>query len=280
MYAFKIHRFFTDARDFQILFHASFLMLGIWFLNWDANMFAYGAIMASCVVAQVLGIYALKLPWNSIKSALITALGLCILFKANHVSTYVLVGFLSIASKFVIRHQGKHIFNPSLFGIIACILLTNDAWISPGQWGNSFIVVLFLAAAALIMLFKVGRIDISIAFLGTLMLLEFFRTVVYQGWETEVFLHKFTNGTILLFAFFMITDPVTSPKSVKGRIIWGILVGVLTFILTNWFQNYTAPIWAMFIVMPLVVLFNILFKGKSFYWMPFTNKSTLTPKTI
>lgn len=280
MYALKFSQFFKDPRDFQVLFHSSFLMLGLWFLNWDANIVSYGAILLSCMITQIIGIAALKLPWNSLKSALITALGLCIIFKANTVSTYFLVGFLSIAGKFVLKYDGKHIFNPSLFGIVVCLLLTNDAWISPGQWGNSFVIGAFLAAAALLMLFKVGRVDISIAFLATLMLLEFSRTVVYQGWETEVFFHKFTSGTILLFAFFMITDPVTTPKSVKGRVIWGIITAVVTFILSNWYQNYTAPIWAMFFLMPSTVLFNIIFKGQEFFWLPFSKAQSLTPKTI
>ncbi|MFP5470006.1 MAG: RnfABCDGE type electron transport complex subunit D [Bacteroidia bacterium] len=241
---------------------------------------SYGAILLSCMLTQTMGILVLKLPWNSLKSALITALGLCIIFKANILSTYFLVGFLSIAGKFVLKYDGKHIFNPSLFGIIICLLLTNDAWISPGQWGNSFVIGAFLAAAALLMLFKVGRVDISVAFLASLMLLEFSRTVIYQGWGAEVFFHKFTSGTILLFAFFMITDPVTTPKSVKGRIIWGIITAIVTFILGNWYQNYTAPIWAMFFLMPSTVLFNMIFKGREFFWLPFSKVQSLTPKTI
>jgi Na+-translocating ferredoxin:NAD+ oxidoreductase RnfD subunit len=96
----------------------------------------------------------------------------------------------------------------------------------------------------------------------------------------EVFFHKFTSGTILLFAFFMITDPVTTPKSVKGRVIWGIITAVVTFILSNWHQNYTAPIWAMFFLMPSTVLFNIIFKGQEFFWLPFSKAQSLTPKTI
>jgi Na+-transporting NADH:ubiquinone oxidoreductase subunit NqrB len=276
----KVKNVFKDPRDFQILFHSSFLMLGIWFLKWDTNILAYGTIVLACLFTQLLGIVTLNLKWDSLKSAIITALGLCIIFKANMLSTYFLVGFLSIAGKFVLKHDGKHIFNPSLFGIVVCLLLTNDAWVSPGQWGNSWVVGAFLAGAALLMLFKVGRVDISVAFLATLMLLEFSRTVIYLGWETEVFFHKFTSGTILLFAFFMITDPVTSPKSSKGRIIWGIIVAVVTFFLGNWFQNYTAPIWAMFFLMPTIVLFNKIFKGQEFFWLPFSKSSSLTPKTI
>jgi Na+-transporting NADH:ubiquinone oxidoreductase subunit NqrB len=272
-------RVFKDARDFQILYLSMFLLYGIWFLSWDANIVNYFTVFASCFLAQCIGIAFYNAPLNSLKSAAITALGLCILFKANILATFALVGFISIIGKFLIQYKGKHVFNPSLFGIVVCLLITNDAWVSPGQWGNNFVVVSFLSAAALLVLLKVGRIDTSLSFLVSLMLLEFARTVIYLGWEPEVFWYKFTSGTILLFAFFMVTDPVTTPKSAKGRIIWGCIIGVLTFVLSNWFQNYTAPIWALLIATPITIFLNKLFKGNDFYWLPFSHTS-FTKKPI
>lgn len=268
------YKLFKDARDFQIIYLSFFLLYGIWFLQWDANIIAYSAIFGSCIAAQLLGIYFLDLSKTSIKSAVITALGLCLLFKANYTLTYALAGTLAIASKFLLRYKGKHVFNPSLFGIIVCLLITGDAWVSPGQWGNEFVLVAFLVASALLVLLKVGRIDTSISFLFTLMGLEFIRTVMYQGWTMDVFWHKFTSGTILLFAFFMITDPVTTPKSTYGRLIWGASIGILTFILSNWYQNYTAPIWALLIATPFTLILNYLFQGKDFHWLEI-NKSNL-----
>lgn len=265
-----------DARDFQIIFLSLFLLYGIWFLSWDVNLYAYGTILISCLVAQFLGIKIFKIPMHSIKSAIITAVGLCLLFKANSLATYAIAGTFSILSKFILRYNGKHVFNPSLFGIIACLLLTNDAWVSPGQWGNEFTMIAFISGAALMVLLKVGRIDTSLMFLGTLMLLEFSRTVLYQGWELDVFFYKFTNGTILLFAFFMITDPVTTPKAFKSRIIWSVSIGALTFVLTNWFQNYTAPIWALLFITPFSILLNHIYKGRTFSWLPnSTSKSII-----
>lgn len=268
-----------DARDFQIIFLSLFLLYGIWFLSWGVNLMPYGVVLISCLLSQWLGMKIFNLPSHSIKSAIITAIGLCLLFKANSLATYALAGTFSILSKFVVRANGKHVFNPSLFGIIICLLLTNDSWVSPGQWGNEFTMITFITGAALMVLLKVGRIDTSLMFLGTLMLLEFSRTVIYQGWEVDVFFFKFTNGTILLFAFFMITDPVTTPKSLKARLIWGASIGVLTFVLSNWFQNYTAPIWALVIITPFNILLNYIYKGQSFSWLSITPKQIINPKT-
>jgi len=126
----------------------------------------------------------------------------------------------------------------------------------------------FFIACALLVLLKVGRIGTSLAFLGTLMALEFFRTCVYFDDNIWVFLQKFSSGTILLFAFFMITDPMTTPRSFKGRLIYGCIIGGCTFYLTNWMQAYDAPIWALTIVTPITILINTIFKGAQFNWLP------------
>jgi len=260
-------RLFKDARDFQILWLSIFLLYGVWNLQWD-NYASYGVLFLSCLITQVFGSFLLNIPRSSIKSAVITALGLCLLFSANSLWTYALCGVLAIASKFVIRLNGKHIFNPSLFGIVFCLLFTNDAWVSPGKWGNEYLMVVFFIACALLVLLKVGRIDTSLSFLGTLMALEFFRTCIYFNDNIWVFLQKFSSGTILLFAFFMITDPMTTPRSFNGRLIFGSIIGGCTFYLTNWMQAYDAPIWALTIATPITILINTIFKGVQFNWLP------------
>lgn len=46
---------------------------------------------------------------------------------------------VAIASKFVFSFGEKHFFNPANFGIIFALLLTNNAWVSPGQWGEDWL---------------------------------------------------------------------------------------------------------------------------------------------
>jgi Na+-transporting NADH:ubiquinone oxidoreductase subunit NqrB len=263
----KSIKLFTDARDFQIIWLSLFLLYGVWFLQWD-NYASYAVIFITCLSTQLFCSYLLDVPKSSLKSAVITAIGLCLLFSAASLWTYALCSILAISSKFLIRLNGKHLFNPSLFGIICCILITDDAWVSPGKWGNEYILVAFFIACAGLVLLKVGRIDTSLAFLGVYMLLEYIRTCIYFNDNIWVFLHIFSSGTIMLFAFFMITDPRTTPKSFKGRIIWGALIGTLTFVLADYFQTYTAPIWALLIATPATILINSILKGPEFNWLP------------
>lgn len=257
-----------DARHFQIIYLGIFLLYGIYALGWNQDIQKYGVIIGTCLLAEAVGIAIFKGRWTRLKSAAISALGLCLLMHANSMWTYALGSFLTVGSKYIFRFNGKHMFNPNNFGLILAIWLTGDAWISPGQWGSDALLVYFFGAMALIVLLKVGRIDTSLAFLGAFMGLQYIRTILYLGWPMDHFLHQFSSGTILLFAFFMITDPVTTPNSFKARIAWAAMVGVISFFLTNWFYVHTAPIYALFFVAPLTVVLDKYIKGKKFQWKP------------
>jgi len=265
----KLHQLILgDARHFQLIYLSSFLVFGIYSLGWELEVTRYLIIAVSCVLTQLVGARIVGASPSSWKSALITALGLSLLLHSSALWISALSGVLAIGSKFILRFNGKHIFNPANFGIILCILLTDQAWVSPGQWGSDIILIYFFGAAALMVLLKVGRIDTSLAFILTLFALEATRTVFYLGWGWDVLFHSFSNGSLLLFTFFMITDPVTTPKSKKARIIWASGIAVLSFILSQWFFVYTAPIWALFIAAPFTAIFNKTMKGETFHWIP------------
>ncbi|MBL4716190.1 MAG: RnfABCDGE type electron transport complex subunit D [Bacteroidia bacterium] len=255
-----------DGRHPQILYLTTFLIYGIIALGWEIEITRYIITIVTCLICQAVGIHFTTKKYNGLKSALITALSLCLMFKANLIITIILAAVLSIGSKYFIRINNKHIFNPSNFGIIATILLTNDAWVSPGQWGSDALQLFYLGIAGFFVLFRVGRINTSLSFLATFIGLQFTRQVIYMGWPVDHFFHSLTSGTLLLFTFFMITDPVTTPNAPKARIIWAGTIGVLAFLLTNWFYVHTAPLWALFIISPLTVLLNKIFIHKKFSW--------------
>jgi Na+-transporting NADH:ubiquinone oxidoreductase subunit NqrB len=260
--------FLKDARHFQILSLSLFLTYGITSLGWNTHLTRIVTIFATCLLTQAFWIKWSGVPWHSLKSAMVSSLGLCLLLKTNLLSTAIIAGVITISSKFIIRFDRKHIFNPVNFGIIATIVLTGDAWISPGQWGSSFTTLYFIAAAGLMVLLKCGRIDISLAFIGSYFGLEFVRSVLWLGWPIDHFGHMVTNGAILLFTFFMITDPVTTPNHAKARIVWAVMVGLLTFTLNHIFILASgAPIWALFIISPLTLVFDRFFKAQRFAWL-------------
>lgn len=202
---------------------------------------------------------------SSLPSALITALGLSLLLRADTYSTLMLASGMAIASKFLLRVRGKHIFNPANFGIIAALLLTPDAWVSPGQWGEEgWYMLLFLSTGGIV-LKQVGRWDTTIAFLATYAGLEAARNF-WLGWTWDVWAHRLMSGSLLMFALFMITDPRTIPDARIGRLIWAVTIALLTFFLRNYLFVSTAVFWALFTLAPLSILLDWLFPGNRFRW--------------
>ena len=242
------------------------------FLRWDYSFTAILLTFGTALSIQLIGIYFLKLPLHSIKSALITAFGLTLLFKSNEPMLYALAAAIAIGQKFIFKIRGQHLFNPANVGIIAVILFTKNAWISPAQWGNSTALVFVIGTAGLAVLSRVKRIDTGLIFIATLFALEYYRTIVFLGWNWEVLLHKLSSGSIWLFALFMITDPMTIPTNRLVRIIWTMAVAFTSFYLTNFHFVTGAPLWALVCFTPLTPLLNKLFPSKTFNWIHSTQK--------
>jgi Na+-transporting NADH:ubiquinone oxidoreductase subunit NqrB len=204
--------------------------------------------------------------WGSLKSALITALGLSLLLQSNSLEIYFIAAVVAICGKFIFRFRGKHIFNPANFGIITVLLFTNDAWVSPGQWGSNALLLMLVGCLGLIVLLRVKRLDTAFTFLFVFLGLHCIRNVFYLGWPADFFFHQLTTGSLLLFTFFMITDPMTTPSSKTARIIWASLVGVLAWWLSTKQFIHTAPLWALIALSPLVPLLDAFFPAQKFIW--------------
>jgi Na+-transporting NADH:ubiquinone oxidoreductase subunit NqrB len=259
----------VDPRLYQIGFLSSFLLLGWvangWSLPWVNLLTAIGV----CLGTQYLGLWRLGQPYDraNFYSPLITALGLSLLLRVDNPLTMAIASVAAIGAKFLIQWQGKHLFNPANFGIVVALCLTQDAWVSPGQWGDSlWLVGVFLMAGGLV-LKQVGRWDTTVAFLSGYLSLEALRNL-YLGWTWDVWAHQMMNGSLILFALFMITDPRTIPNSRIGRVLWSLSIAGLAFVLRNLFFVNTAVIWALFCVAPLTPLFDRVFAADRFTWVP------------
>jgi Na+-transporting NADH:ubiquinone oxidoreductase subunit NqrB len=246
----------SDGRHFQIIAQISFLIYGVLILGWDADWRNYLAIFSGVILAQGIAIRFAGFPKESLKSALITGLGLSLLMKANHPILFLSAALLAIGMKFITKINGKHLWNPANFGIVAAAALSGDAWISPGQWGSSAIIVFIVGTAGLAVLSNIKRLETGLAFLLTFAMLEYSRTVLYLGWEHDVFLLKLLSGSLWLFSFFMITDPMTTPNNRKLRIGWAVAVGAISFYLANFKFINGAPFWTLFFFTPFTPLLD------------------------
>jgi enediyne biosynthesis protein E5 len=276
--------FFKDARYFQIIFQSVFLSYGIFYLHWNSEWGLYATYFGISICTQLACEIVFKkntsaifsTGWwmkfkTGIPSALISAFGLSLLLKTNHVEIAALAAFVSIISKYIIRVKGKHIFNPSALGITTAIFFTNDAWISTGQWGSNAVLFFGILCLGIIVVTRVQKLDLSLAFLATFILLLFARQIIFLGWPLDFFVQSISTGSLLLFSFFMITDPKTTPNHSIARIIWATGIAVVAFYLATFQFMSGAPVWVLVFAQPFVPVLDKFFKGKLFEWKPALN---------
>lgn len=257
----------TDARYFQILFLGTLLTLGVFSFGFDVSFLQIGIVLASVLATQGLAIYIFRLPGHSLLSALISGLGLLLLGRSNSLAVLGITGVLSIASKFTLKWNGKHFFNPTNFGIMAVLLATGEVWISPGQWGAGLLLASWIFVLGTIVVFRAQRWDISFLFLLFFIALLALR-VGYLGQRPPVLLHQLANGSLLIFTFFMISDPRSTPDHPVARLLFALAVAVLAFVFRFYYFTAKSLLFALFITSPLTPFLDWLFAAKRFEWRP------------
>lgn len=267
--------FSLDPRYFQVVFQSSFLLYGLLVLDWEPDPWHYLASIGGVLFFQFsleslrtrrwLDLRAFK-SWGF--SGLISAMSLILLLKTTSPWYGLLAAFLTVVSKYLFRYQGKHIFNPSAFGIVAVLLLTDGAWLSPAQWGTGTVLMFAVVSLGFIVVTRVQKLDISLAFLLFYGGLLFSRQVIYLEWPMDFFWHSIGTGSLLLFTFFMISDPRTSPNHPVARIIWAFLIAMAAFYLSAFKWKYNTPIWVLVAAGPLVPVLDHLFRARAFTWTP------------
>jgi enediyne biosynthesis protein E5 len=269
-----VAKLFKDARYFQILFQSIFLSYGIFFLHWQNEGWLYATYFITSIVTQFLCELAFGKSNNnfftsfkkSIPSVLISSFGLSLLLKTNLLWVAVFAAFVSILSKYIIRINGKHIFNPSALGIVAAILLTGKAWVNAGQWGSGIVIVFAVLCFGFIVVTRVQNLSASLSFLGVFAGLLFMRQIIYLGWPIDHFIQSLSTGSLLLFSFFMVTDPKTTPNHNIAKILWCTAIAAVAFYFATFKFINAAPIFVLVFAQPLVPLLDRLFKAKSFQW--------------
>jgi Na+-transporting NADH:ubiquinone oxidoreductase subunit NqrB len=268
----------VDPRFYQIAFLASFLGLGVVFRDFNVSGYQIFSVLAVGLLTQTWGILKFNLPWTSLRSALISCLGLLMLIRTQSYLWLVLASSLAILSKFVFRYRGKHFFNPTNFALCLLLLATPEVWISPAQWGEEFLIAAWIAMLGMWVTHRALRNDISYSFLGWYLLMLLIR-VSYLGQPYSVFFHQLKSGSLILFAFFMISDPKSTPDHRGGRFLFSGLVAVLTYILKFRFYNPNALVLALFFLSPLTPFIDKLFPAQRFDW-PTKQRSSESDETF
>jgi Na+-transporting NADH:ubiquinone oxidoreductase subunit NqrB len=263
-----------DPRWWQIACLGSLLLYGLFRLGFDVSPAQIVLTIGTAMAVQWTCTRALRIPGFEWKSALISGIGLCFLFRADAIWLAVLAAFLAIGSKFFIRWNGKHIWNPTNFALALLMLVTDRAWVSPGQWGSGPTLAYAMACAGGFVVNRSARSDTSIAFIGAYAAILVGRSL-WLGEPMTIPFHRLENGALMIFTFHMISDPKTTPNTRLGRILYASLVAAgAAFVAFGLFRP-NGPIWALAALSPLVPLIDHLLPGSQYEWKrPTTGHAT------
>jgi enediyne biosynthesis protein E5 len=262
-----MRRWWSDARHFQIVALASLLLINFFWIDFGARPLYSALAILSTVATQLVCSRLVGLPHVDLRSPLITGLSLSLLLRADQMWLPAFAGVIAIASKFIFRVDGKHIWNPAGLAIVVLLLTVHGVWISPGQWGTSLWLASLLVFLAVLVLQAAQRSDMALFFLGchgALLLARAF----WLGDPLAIPLHQMQSGSLLIFAFFMISDPRTSPDSRLGRFLFAFSVALLAHYLTFFMQMRPALYVALIALSPVTLLIDRLIPALKFQWTP------------
>ncbi len=234
--------FWPNPKDPRIPFAcilSLYAVLGCTTLGFNRNPVQILLTVAAAGLLE-LGLHrALKGTWILPLSAYISGVSLSLLLNYSH-NYYLLFFpvFFTIASKYLFTFQGRHVFNPSLFGVVIALKLGGGLFASAPayQWGGSPAMAAFIVTLALtFFVFRIGRLPLIISFLGFYAIQLGVRAWVMR-WHLPVetiVMGTLSSAPFYLFTFFMLTDPKTSPAKPWAQVAWSFGVVVLDL----WFHT-------------------------------------------
>jgi Na+-translocating ferredoxin:NAD+ oxidoreductase RnfD subunit len=255
----------ADPRWYQIIVLSLLLSYGIGVLDFGIHWQNAIAIFATAQVVQFIGMRFIAKARFDPLSALITSFSLTLLLRTDVIALAMLAACIAIGSKFLLRVRGKHVFNPANVALVALMLLSDSAWVSSGQWGSAAIGAFALACLGFLVLTRAKRAETTLAFLLAYAGLLSGRAL-WLGDPLSIPVHQLQSGALLIFAFFMISDPRTSPNTARGRTIFGILVAIVAYTIQFVFYEPNGPVLALIISAPCVPLIDAISRGQVYRW--------------
>ena len=154
---------------------------------------------------------------------------------------------ISLLSKHVIQVRGSHIFNPSNIGLVLCFLVLGssqaeplDFWWGPTSWWLVLALVVIVSGGfSILSRLKLLRVALSfwVAFAAGLAVLAAAGHEITARWHLgpiggfHFWWVLVTSPEVLVFLFFMITDPKTAPPSPRARVVYAVAIGLLAALL-------------------------------------------------
>lgn len=189
---------------------------------------------AAVIAAMVVDLPILRYregEWIFPDGALLTGL-IVGLILTPHEPPYVgaLTAAAAIVSKYIFRAGRANVFNPAALALFASYFVfhTGQSW-----WGAlpelPLAAIVVLLATGGFITQRVNKIPVVIAFLGVYYLLFTIMAFVGDPRVVSALYRAPDLHAALFFAFFMVTDPPTSPPKNRDQWIYGALVAIVAF---------------------------------------------------
>jgi hypothetical protein len=220
--------------------------------SWSRTFLA----IATSIGVELVLVRALYGKWPHLASAYVSGISVGILVRSPAFWPYALCSAISITSKYAIRVQGRHLFNPTNFGIVAMLVLASDAVAGLSvQWGNNLVPMVLVWIFGTFILRTVGRLHITLTYVASFLIFALVRSAVTgHPFPSEV--APITGPMYQLFIFFMITDPKTTVGPKWAQSLVAFLIAALEAIF-RLMQFVYAPFYALFILGPIANLIEI-----------------------
>jgi enediyne biosynthesis protein E5 len=254
-----------DARYLQIAALGSLLAINFSLIDFGARPLASAVAIGGSLITQYICSGLAGLPKLDLRSPLITGLSLSLLLRADALWLYAMAAVIAIGSKFVLRLDGKQIWNPAGLAIVVLLLTSNRVWISPGQWGSDLWFATLTGFLAIVVLGAARRADIAIFFFASHAALLLARAW-WLGDPLAIPMHQVQSGSLLIFTFFMISDPRTTPDSALGRFLFAFAVALLAHYMAFFMQMRPALYFALIAMSPVTLMLDRLMPAKRFTW--------------
>lgn len=219
-----------------------------------------GAILLSIgtsIVTELILSRVMYGEWRkNVSSAYITGISIAMLIRSTFLWPFALAAVLSIMSKYVLKYHGKHIWNPSNFGLSWLFFFApfSVAGLSI-QWGNNILPMLVIWLLGIVIVLKAKRLHITLTYVIAFLFFAWLRSLITDAsFFTEV--APLTGPMYQLFVFFMITDPGTTVKNRKGQMLVVFLVAFVEFLL-RLNEFIYAPFYALFLVGPIAMVISL-----------------------
>ncbi|MCA9001729.1 MAG: hypothetical protein KDB61_07395 [Planctomycetes bacterium] len=244
------------------------LVIGEWQYGVMGGYEKLAITLGTCVATEALLSWFLLGRRPGIQSAYITGTSLSLLLRpaGGLIWPFVVAAILSIASKYVLRHRGRHLWNPSNFGLALMVLLApSQVALLSHELGNDLAGNAVIWTVGLLVASRARVLHISLAYAASFALLAYLRSVLV-GTPVLAELAPLTGPMYQLLCLFMLTDPPTTVKSKGGQVVVVLLIAVLecVFRLANdfeWpFAELVAPapaIIALFVVGPIALAWDL-----------------------